>query len=128
MTVQQLFDLTIGMMGMNSSNASTYLETVIPQVNVILSACYNLENNNRLFNEVTLLTAIPTVASLTDPIVYYDDIQRKAMMWGLAELFALSDDDTLRATVFSIRFADAQKELSKLIPSDITDYYSTEEE
>lgn len=128
MTVQQLFDLTIGMMGMNASNASTYLETVIPQVNTVLANCYNLENNNRTFKKVALLTAIPTVTSLSDTLTYQEEIQRKVMIWGLAELFALSDDDTLRATVFSIRFSDAVREMSKLIPSDIEDYYSWSEE
>ena len=127
MTVQQLFDTTTSMLGLNASNASTYLETLIGQVNTLLADCYNLENNNRRALGLTELTTIPTVAVIGDTIPYQDSIVRKVMIWGLAQMFAIIDDEMNRATYYGIRFADGLRGESKAIPTDIEDYYGTEE-
>lgn len=126
MTAQELFTLVVGNMGITSANAGSYVDTYIPQLNTILSQTFNLENNNRTALGLTLLTEIPTVTALSDTLTYQDNILRKVVVWGVAGLFALSDDDTLRAGFFEDRFASYQQSESKYISSDITDYFSLE--
>lgn len=128
MTVQQLFDLTIGMMGLTSTNASTYLETFIPQVNIILAQCFELENNVRTKNSLTKLTAIPEVTTLTDILTYQDRVLRKVLPWGLAQLLALSDDDTMKAGFFGLRYSDEYNRASYAIETEVTNFYEIAED
>jgi len=126
MTVQELFKLTVGIIGVTANNATSYLGTLIPQVNTILAQTFELENNNREYLGLELLTEIPEVTSVTDILTYQDNVLRKVVVWGLAQLFALSDDDVVKAGFFENRFADYMKLESKFIETDITDYYSLE--
>ena len=128
MTVQELFNLTVGIMGVTPANATSYIETVLPQVNTLLAQTFNLENNNREYIGTTILTSIPTVSSLSDTLTYQENIVRKVLVWGLAQLLALSDDDVVKAGFFENRFADAMQLENKFITSDITDYYAVESE
>jgi hypothetical protein len=133
MTAQQLFDLTVGVMGIQPENALSYTPTIIPQINMILAQTFNLENNNRkylILNEssvITELTAIPVVTALGDTLTYQDNILRKVVVWGLAQLLALSDKDTVLAGFYETRYADAQRLESKFINMDVEDYFGTEE-
>lgn len=133
MTAQQLFDLTVGVMGIQPENALSYTPTIIPQINMILAQTYNLENNNRKFYNLTAvtpiaeLTAIPVVTSLSDNLTYQDNVLRKVVVWGLAQLLALSDKDTVLAGFYETRYADAQRTESKFINMDVEDYFGTEE-
>lgn len=126
MTVQELFKLTVGIIGVTANNATSYLGTLVPQVNTILAQTFELENNNREYLGLELLTEIPEVTSVTDILTYQDNVLRKVVVWGLAQLFALSDDDVVKAGFFENRFADYMKLESKFIKTDITDYYSLE--
>lgn len=126
MTVQELFKLTVGIIGVTSNNATSYLGTLVPQVNTILAQTFELENNNREYLGLELLTEIPEVTSVSDTLTYQDNVLRKVVVWGLAQLFALSDDDVVKAGFFENRFADYMKLESKFIETDITDYYSLE--
>lgn len=128
MTVQELFNLTVGIMGVTPANATSYLDTVLPQVNTILAQTFNLENNNREFKGLAVLSSIPYVTSLSDTLTYQDNIIRKVVVWGLAQLLALSDDDVVKAGFFENRFADGMQMEGKMIASDITDYYAVESE
>lgn len=128
MTVQELFNLTVGIMGVTPANATSYIETVLPQVNTLLAQTFNLENNNREYSGVSVLTSIPTVSSLSDTLTYQENIVRKVLVWGLAQLLALSDDDVVKAGFFENRFADAMQLENKFIASDITDFYAVESE
>lgn len=133
MTAQQLFDLTVGVMGIQPENALSYTPTVIPQINMILAQTYNLENNNRKFYNLTAetpiaeLTSIPEVTALSDTLTYQDNVLRKVVVWGLAQLLALSDKDTVLAGFYETRYADAQRTESKFINMDVEDYFGTEE-
>jgi hypothetical protein len=134
MNGQQLFDYTAGIMGITPSNATSYSETVISQINAVLADTFNLENNQReylnqtLVTPLALLTSIPVITSLTDALTYQDGVLRKVCSWGLAELFALSDDDTIKTGYFNARYNDAKNLEAKLINTDIVDFYSTEED
>jgi hypothetical protein len=116
------------MMGMSTANATTYEAPFIPQLNVILSQCYNLENNVREYGSVALLTAMPSVASLADALTYQDEVIRNVLVWGVAQLMALSDDDTVKAGFFGMRYAEEFNKASKFIPSPVTDFYGISEE
>lgn len=126
MTVQELFKLTVGIIGVTANNATSYLGTLVPQVNTILAQTFELENNNREYLGLELLTEIPEVTSVSDILTYQDNVLRKVVVWGLAQLFALSDDDVVKAGFFENRFVDYMKLESKFIETDITDYYSLE--
>jgi hypothetical protein len=128
MTVSELFTLTIGMMGMNADNASTYAGPFLQQLNMILAQTFKLENNVRLYNELALLTTIPRVTATTDTLTYQDELLFNVVPWGVAQLMSLSDDDTIKAGFFGMRYSDEANRASRFIRSDITDYYSTQEE
>lgn len=128
MTAQELFNLTIGIMGITPSNAGSYVDTVIPQLNTVLAQTFNLENNNREYLGLEKLTSIPVVSSLSNTLTYQDNILRKVVVWGLAQLLSLSDDDVVKAGFFENRFADGMKLEGKYIASEITDYYTVESE
>lgn len=128
MTAQQLFDLTVNVMGITPANATSYSDVVVGQINAILAQTFSLENNNRQFAGLTELTTIPTVSALSDTLTYQDNVLRNVVTWGLAQLLALSDDDTIKAGFFETRYADGYAKERKLIVTDPTDYYSTEGE
>ena len=127
MTAQQLFDLTVGIMGITPANASSYNDTIIPQINAVLAMSFKLENNNRQFAGLTELTVIPTVSALSDTLTYQDNIIRNVLVYGVAQLLSLSDDDTIKAGFFENRFFEGMKNEKKLISQEIKDYYSGEE-
>lgn len=126
MTVQQLFEQTVGIMGLTASNAVTYQETLLPQVNTILGQLYDLENNLRRIASEVELTETPSVSATTDILPYKEQIIRRVAIWGLAQLFALTDDDTIKAGFYGARFAEESINVMKLEREDILDYYSGE--
>lgn len=128
MTAQELFTLTAGLMGITQNNALNYGDTILFQMNTILSQTFKLENNNREFLGLTKLSSIPTVSSLSDTLTYQDNVLRNVVVFGLAQLMSLSDDDVLKANFFEGRFIDAMKEESKAIRTDVEDYFSPEED
>jgi hypothetical protein len=128
MTVQQLFNLTIGMMGMDSSNATTYEGPFIPQLNVILAQTFMLENNVRTKKALDLLTAYPTMDGMTNDLTYQDELLLRVVPWGVAQLMSLTDDDYVKAGFYGARFADEYNRASQLIATVVTDYYGSNEE
>ena len=126
MTVQQLFEQTVGIMGLTASNAVTYQETLLPQVNTILGQLYDLENNLRRIASEVELTETPSVSATTDILPYKEQIIRRVAIWGLAQLFALTDDDTIKAGFYGARFAEESINVMKLEREEILDYYSGE--
>lgn len=127
MTVQELFDQTIGMMGMISANATTYADAFPKQVNTVLAECFKLENNNREFKGIAVLTSIPKVTGMTDILEYQDELTL-TMTYGLAMYLALSDDDTIKAGFFNQQYVDERAKAGKMIRKAITDYFSAEDE
>ena len=128
MTVQNLFDLIVGTMGLLPSNASTYQEVYIPVLNTILSHTFNLENVNREYKGLDLLEESQKVTTMSDTLLYQDNVLRNVVIFGVAQLFALSDDDTLRSGFFEQRYADGMNREDKTIMSEIVDYYAESDE
>lgn len=127
MTAQNLFDLIVGTMGLLTSNASTYQEIYLPNLNTILSHTFNLENVNREYKGLALLEESQKVTTLGDTLLYQDNVLRNVVLFGVAQLFALSDGDTLRSGFFEQRYADGLNREDKTIMSEIVDYYGGEE-
>jgi len=123
MTAQQLFDLTVGIMGVTPANATSYTDTIIPQINTILANTFSLENNNREYAGLVELTVIPTVAALSDNLTYQDNVLRNVVVYGLAQLLSLSDDDTIKAGCYETRYGENYAKARKTIAEDQTDYY-----
>lgn len=129
MTAQELFNLTVGVMGQSISNSQTYADIYLPNLNTILADTFKLENNNRAYNDVkipnttpTLLTTIPTITSLSDVLNYQESVIRNVLVWGLARQFALSDDDTMKTSFYAQQYADGYNNENKAIPKPIIDY------
>ena len=123
MTAQELFNLTVANMGMTPSNAQTLLEIYLPNLNTILADTFKLENNNRLYNDLPILTSMPTVTSLNDVLTYQENVIRNVVMWGVARQLALADDD-VKSSTYSFQYTQGFNNESKVIHSDIEDYYS----
>lgn len=123
MTAQELFNLTVANMGMTPSNAQTLLEIYLPNLNTILADTFKLENNNRLYNDLPILTSMPTVTSLNDVLTYQENVVRNVVMWGVARQLALADDD-VKSSTYSFQYTQGFNNESKVIHSDIEDYYS----
>lgn len=126
MTGTELFNLTTGVMGIPSANATSYVDTIIPQINMILAQTFNLENNNRAYIGTAVLATIPSITALSETLTYQDNVLRNVVVWGLAQLLALSDDDTIKSGFFESRYADNYRLESKFIASDIINYYDLE--
>ena len=69
-TVQNLFDLTIGVMGEQKSNSSSYNEIFFPIMNTILSECMENENALRQRDGMDLLTEAPYLKTMEDAVPY----------------------------------------------------------
>lgn len=123
MTVQELFKQAIGIMGLIEANATTYEATLVPQVNTILGQLFDLENNVRKSKDIELLNEIPSVSDKTDTLLYQDEVLKRVASWGLAQLFALTDDDTIKAGFFGARYAEESYNVSKIIHTDVIDVY-----
>lgn len=126
MTAQELFNLTVANMGMTPSNAQTLLEIYLPNLNTILADTFKLENNNRLYNDLPILTSMPTVTSLNDVLTYQENVIRNVVMLGVARQLALADDD-VKSSSYAFQYTQGYNNESKTINSDITDYYSVGE-
>lgn len=127
-TAQQLFTRTIGMLGISVSNASTYTASFIEQVNTVLNECFKIENTNRAFKvpAITELTAVPSVTALADSIDYQEDLFQ-VLAYGLAMYLSMSDDDIVKTQFFNVQYNEAQSRARKMVPSEITDYFSAED-
>lgn len=127
MTAQQLFDLTVGIMGITPANASSYSDVIIPQMNTILAETFTLENNYRAFLGISLLTTIPTVTALTDTLTYQDSILRNVVTYGIAQMLSVSDDEYARANYFGDKYETGKRMEKKAVSVDITDEMFGEE-
>ena len=128
MNAQDFFDLCVGTMGINSSNASTYQETYFPQLNTILSDVFYLENINREYKGLTPLTESQKVTSYSDVLVYQDNILRNVVLPGLVRLFFINDDEFTKAGFWGTQYANAFVTEGKTVASDIVDYYGEDDE
>lgn len=127
MTAQQLFDLTVGRMGISPSNALSYSDTILAQINAVLAENYTLENNVRRYNSIALLTSIPEVASLSETLTYQDEVLKNAVAWGLCQQLAVSDGEFALANYFGDKYETGKRMTSKMISTDIVDYFAGEE-
>lgn len=115
-------------------NATSYEAAIIPQINAILAKTFKLENNNREYKNLTLetplpiLTTVPVIDSLTDTIDYQENVLYNVVAYGIARFMALSDKDTTSAGFYETAFADGMNSESKLIPSEIEDFFDTGDE
>jgi hypothetical protein len=127
MTAQQLFDLCVGIPGVESSNADSYVPTFLFQLNTVLAETYKLENNNRDYLGIAALTSIPLVTLLSDTLTYQDNILRNVVVWGVLTHLQLSDDEVVKTGFYNNKYADGQRIEMKIIPMDIVDEYGVQE-
>jgi len=127
MTAQEIFNRTIGTMGMLASNATTYQTPFPQQLNTVLAETFKIENGLREFKGLTRLTSIPVVTALTDTVDYQEDMLLM-LSYGCAMYLSLSDDDTVKAQFFNQQYLTAQASERRVIYGEIVDYFGDEEE
>ena len=127
MTANQLYRTTLAIMSENESNASSYTEFVIPNINVLLSELYDTENSLRASNGEVLLTEIPEITQLTDVLPYNEQLCRTVMPYGLAVYLSLGDDEYSKAGFYDSRYQTSKLKYSRANYVDVSDYYEDEE-
>lgn len=127
MTAQQLFDLAVGRMGISPSNATSYSDTIISQINTVIAETFTLENNVREYNAIAVLTTIPSITALTDTLTYQDDVLKNAVAWALSQQLAVSDGEFALANYFGDKYDSGKRMVKKLIATEIVDFASGEE-
>lgn len=105
-TVQDLFDLTIGIMGDQKSNSAGYKENFIPMMNTVLSECLENENSLRVRDGLEELTEAPNLTEWDTVIPYRAELIRNVLPWGIGMLLHLADDENVKATFFSSKYDD----------------------
>lgn len=128
MNALDLFNYTVGIAGVESSNAQNFLPTYLPQLNIVLAETFKLENNNRLYKGLAVLDAIPFMTALTDTIPYQDNVVRNVLPFGILTYLQLADDEVVKTGFYQSRYADNLRLEGKLIPVDIEDYYGGTDE
>lgn len=127
MTGQQLFDLSVGRMGISPSNATSYSDTIITQINGVLAETFTLENNVREYKAITVLTAIPQITLLSETLTYQDDVLKNVVSWALCQQLAVSDSEFALANYFGDKYEAGKRMTKKLIATEIVDFASGEE-
>lgn len=128
MNALDLFNYTVGIAGVESSNAQNFLPTYLPQLNIVLAETFKLENNNRLHKGLSVLTTIPFMTALTDTIPYQDNVVRNVLPFGILTYLQLADDEVVKTGFYQSRYADNLRLEGKLIQVDIEDYYGGTDE
>lgn len=126
MTAQELFDLSLSLMGLTSTEAQINENIYFSNLNIILSQTFGLENVNREYKELDVLTTPQVVSALSDVLTYQDNVLKNVVVFGVAQLLAMNDDDYDKSGFFEQRYADGMNREDKTVSSDIVDYYSTE--
>lgn len=126
MTAQELFDLSLSLMGLTSTEAQISESIYFSNLNIILSQTFGLENVNREYKELDVLTTPQVVSALSDVLTYQDNVLKNVVVFGVAQLLAMNDDDYDKSGFFEQRYADGMNREDKTVSSDIIDYYSTE--
>ena len=124
MTANQLYRTTLAIMSENESNASSYTEFVIPNINVLLSELFDTENSLRVAEGQPILTEIPQVAQLTDVLPYNEQLCRTVMPYGLAVYLSLGDDEYSKAGFYDSRYQTSKLKYSRANYVAVEDHYS----
>lgn len=126
MTAQQLLDTVMGLLGQPAENGIDYMDHYYTNLNALLGQTFKIENNNRQFLGLTLLTTIPTVTSLSQTLTYQDNVLRNVVAYGLASKFAIFDEDDYLISYNQQQFVEAMQTENKVVLQPILDYYSDE--
>ena len=127
MTANQLYRTTLAIMSENESNASSYTEFLIPNINLLLSELFDAENSLRATSGADILTDIPEIMSMTDELPYQEQLCRTVMPYGLATYLALGDDEYTKAGFYDSRYQTAKGKYSRANYVDVSNYYEDEE-
>ena len=124
MTANQLYRTTLAIMSENESNASSYTEFLIPNINLLLSELFDAENSLRATSGADILTDIPEIMSMTDELPYQEQLCRTEMPYGLATYLALGDDEYTKAGFYDSRYQTSKLKYSRANYVAIEDHYS----
>lgn len=123
-TVQNLFDVTAGLMNEERSNTSLFNEFVLPIVNTVLSELFNDENNLRIRDGQEVLESAPYLDSLDDTIPYHDELVRNVMPFGLGLYLYLGDDEMQKATYFSSKYDENRRRYAVAVYQATSEVFS----
>lgn len=122
-TAQMLFDVTIGLMNDQKSNASGYTEYFLPILNTVLSECLPQENALRYQEGGEELSQAPHLESMDEKIPYHEEIVRNILPYGVGMFLFLGDDENVKATFFSSKYEENKTKYSAAIYVETEDLY-----
>lgn len=126
MNVSQVYKTTLAIMSENESNASSYTEFVIPNINIILSELFDIENSIRSEVSVDLLNAIPVVSAMDEEIPYSEQLCRTVLPYGLAVYLAMGDDEYSKAGFYDSRYQMAKAKYARANYVKVNDFYGND--
>lgn len=121
--VQQLFDLTIGILGEQKSNSAGYVENFYPIMNTILSECLEYENALRQRDGMDELTEAPFLNAMDSTIPYHAELIRNVLPYGIGVLLALADEENVKATYCSSKYDEHRSKFTPALYVETGDVY-----
>lgn len=121
MTGQQVYEIALSLVPELKSDVPDLNTYVVGWLNLCIAESVNAENSLLAFEGKEPLAEIPSVASVADQVPLHDVIVRTALPYGIAEYAFRDDDNESTAVSMRMRFVAALNDLSKVIPSEISD-------
>lgn len=122
MKVEELYKITKSIM-FEKATSKDYDNYYIDNINIVLSECFDVNNNLRLQKGLDELLVIPKVTKKDDTIPYEDVVCREVLPKGLASKFFI-DDDLAKFNIFNTDYLNAQSTYTRLIYTPIKDVYA----
>lgn len=122
-TVNDLFDITIGIMGDQKSNSAGYKENFIPIMNTVLSECLENENALRKRDDMELLMIAPYLREMGMTVPYHEELIRNVLPYGIGMFLLLADDENVKATFFSSKYDEHRNRYTPALYADMGAVY-----
>lgn len=107
MTVQDIYIIAAALVGDRENDDPDERDFAIPYMNVLMQEALATENTMRVRDGQEILTAAPTVTSITDEVAYHDNLCRVAFPYGLAWLYHQEAGNLGLAAQYRNMFIDA---------------------
>lgn len=124
MTANDFFSYCVNLMGNTIAQSADTQDYFLNCTNAILQETLPYENAYRISKGQTELTQAKTLSSLADDMTYHDEVIKNIVLWGVATLIALADDDTIKAGFFDSKYQYNRNSYSIANYEDIKDIYA----
>lgn len=123
MTANELFNQVLAVMSENKSNSSGYSEFFVGMTNQVMAELFPMENSYRQSLGLDGLKEVPVITKMEDVIPYQDNIVRNVMVWGIATLLALGDEENMKAGFYDNKYQTNRNQFNRANYVPIDDVY-----